>query len=642
MAMALHISRVEITNFRNFGHLVLDPFPARAVIVGENGVGKSNFLHALRLVLDPTLPDSARMLRPEDIWSGAPQIVSGGTVVSVDVELAGFDADAAAKAVLGECIVSANPYRAKLTYRYEALAEVESDTPERSSSARMRTGDYRFSVIGRGDPANEVGRIRRDVALRVLPALRDAESDLHSWRRNPLRDLLDLLPPDVGSLDSAAAALVAAMDGLASDANIGRLETLLADRMSAMFGPRVPISPRLGFGSSDADELTRSVRLFVDAARTRSVTDASLGAANVLYLGLLIEALAGQRDADAFVATILAVEEPEAHLHAALQRRLFSYLFKSEPTLILTTHSPHIAAVAPLDAFVVLRESGSGTVARTSAGLDISEERRTDLERYMNVSRAEILFAPIVILVEGAAETYIVPALARAFGFDLDSFGVLVASVDGVDFEPWIDLLGDDSLDIPHLVITDGDADADTQGRTEAGLRRGAKLLPALGLVEGVRALGDLGELERTAARSALVETLAAAGVFVGDQTLEVDLCGLVPGLVVLAFDELSQSGRARADVAAGVANEVAGNPDPEARAKMLGRIAGLGKGRFAQRLAAHLELADFTFLRPDLGVLPDGGPKPAVRDLGAGSAGYIIAALDRASMIARNRSLIE
>ena len=69
--MGLHISRIEITNLRNFAHLVLDPFPARAVIVGENGVGKSNLLHVLRLVVDPGLPDSARQLREEDVWEGA-------------------------------------------------------------------------------------------------------------------------------------------------------------------------------------------------------------------------------------------------------------------------------------------------------------------------------------------------------------------------------------------------------------------------------------------------------------------------------------------------------------------------------------------------------------------------------------------
>ena len=84
--MGLHISRIEITNLRNFAHLVLDPFPARAVIVGENGVGKSNLLHALRLVLDPELPDSARQLREEDVWEGHGTGLATGVVVSVEIE----------------------------------------------------------------------------------------------------------------------------------------------------------------------------------------------------------------------------------------------------------------------------------------------------------------------------------------------------------------------------------------------------------------------------------------------------------------------------------------------------------------------------------------------------------------------------
>ena len=40
------------------------------VVVGENRVGKSNLLYALRLMFDPTLPDSARQLGLSDFWDG--------------------------------------------------------------------------------------------------------------------------------------------------------------------------------------------------------------------------------------------------------------------------------------------------------------------------------------------------------------------------------------------------------------------------------------------------------------------------------------------------------------------------------------------------------------------------------------------
>ena len=85
----MKIRRIAIKNFRNFRELDVE-LAANAVIVGANGVGKTNLLHALRLVLDPSLPDSARQLRFEDFWDGIGQPHVNATV-EVSVDLAGFD-----------------------------------------------------------------------------------------------------------------------------------------------------------------------------------------------------------------------------------------------------------------------------------------------------------------------------------------------------------------------------------------------------------------------------------------------------------------------------------------------------------------------------------------------------------------------
>ena len=65
----MRISRIQIRNFRNFRLLNLD-LAGNAVIVGENTIGKTNLLYALRLMLDPSLPDSARQLQNDDFWDG--------------------------------------------------------------------------------------------------------------------------------------------------------------------------------------------------------------------------------------------------------------------------------------------------------------------------------------------------------------------------------------------------------------------------------------------------------------------------------------------------------------------------------------------------------------------------------------------
>ncbi|MCX5443863.1 ATP-dependent endonuclease [Streptomyces sp. NBC_00063] len=287
------------------------------------------------------------------------------------------------------------------------------------------------------------------MALRVLPALRDAEADLHNWRRSPLHDLLERLPLDPANLKATASAIATAVDQLTKDANVAKLEKHLTDRLQAMLGPRLAVEPTLGFASSQPDELIRAVRLFLDTARRRGISDTSLGSANVIYLGLLLEALSQQRVDEQFVATLIAVEEPEAHLHVSLQRHLFGYLLRSGPALILTTHSPHIAAVAPVRSFIVLRATETGTVGASTATLPVTSEEAADLERYIDISRAEVLFASAVILVEGLAELYVLPAVAAAAGFDLDAYGTVVASVHGTDFKPYRTLLGPRGLNTP-------------------------------------------------------------------------------------------------------------------------------------------------------------------------------------------------
>src|SRR5262249_19373175 len=65
----MYLSRISISNFRNFSELDVS-LNGNVVVVGENRVGKSNLLYALRLIFDPSLPDSARQLGLSDFWDG--------------------------------------------------------------------------------------------------------------------------------------------------------------------------------------------------------------------------------------------------------------------------------------------------------------------------------------------------------------------------------------------------------------------------------------------------------------------------------------------------------------------------------------------------------------------------------------------
>lgn len=565
----MHISAVGIENFRSFERVDLRELPSAMVLLGENNVGKSNFLHAVRLVLDPTLPDSMRTLNTDDFWIGCKKPL-GGDVVQVVVELSGFDTDARVKAALVDSCVSDQPLTARLTYVFRP-----------AGSGDGADGDYEFSIYGGADEQNELrGARRREVALTVLPALRDAEADLRHPYRSPLAGLLRLVDVDAELLKGVSDGIKELNESLLEVESLKGLEAKLGEQLESMVGGTHGIEIGLGVSSAAPGQALRVLQLLVEGGFPVSRT--GLGASNVLYLALLLVQRDKQRDRNLVADSILAVEEPEAHLHPHVQRSLFSSLM-ANTSVIVTTHSPSIASVAPLASIVMLREAsgpeGVRSELRRAVSSEMSAQQRDDLERYLDVRRADILFARGVVLVEGAAEQFVVPAVAQSIGLDLDVLGITVCSVEGADFVPYRLLLA--ALEIPHVVITDGDLDK--AGRL-VGLKRGARLLSAAEVEGALKLYDDEDDNE-------LRSLLADAGIFVNHSTLEVEYAIASPETLQAAYGELEPSAFKRAAMV--TALEGAGNDDRDLDRKLTGRIGSLGKGRFAQRLASHLETAE-------------------------------------------------
>ena len=143
-------------------------------------------------------------------------------------------------------------------------------------------------------------------------------------------------------------------------------------------------------------------------------------------------------------------------------------------SVFLTTHSPHIASVAPLRSLVLLKDTGDdGTVGHSTASIALSDGEADDLTRYLDVTRAEMLFARGVILVEGDAERFLMPTFAKTLGKPLDHLGITVSSVAGTNFVPYAKLLT--GLGIPFSIITDWDP---REGKEPLGYNRALNWFP--------------------------------------------------------------------------------------------------------------------------------------------------------------------
>ncbi|MEA4963576.1 ATP-dependent nuclease, partial [Lutispora sp.] len=155
--------------------------------------------------------------------------------------------------------------------------------------------------------------------------------------------------------------------------------------------------------------------------------------------------------------TILAIEEPEAHIHPSLQRQIYKEIINDSPaSVLLTTHSTHIASVSPINSLVhFIRDVDGSSLVKSAANLQIPQEERDDLERYIDASRGELYFGKGVILVEGIAEEYLVPRFAEILKMPLDKYGIVICNINSTNFKPYANLLK--QLGIPFVIITDGD-----------------------------------------------------------------------------------------------------------------------------------------------------------------------------------------
>ena len=231
---------------------------------------------------------------------------------------------------------------------------------------------------------------------------------------------------------------------------------------------------------------------------------------------------------------------------------------------------------------------GSKGVSTLEAGL--VDREISDLERYLDSTRAEILFARGVILVEGASEMFLVPAVAENMDKALDEYGITVCSVHGTDFVPYAKLIGPSGLNIPFVILTDGDWYKPRNGdEVSLGLRRAVRVAQAIGHTDSAK-LSDMFRLRQW---DEMNEAANEMGIFVGSRTLEVDLFDSQHGPeLVDALVELGAS-KATAEALQGLANLDRELNEDEAET-LLKSIERIGKGRVAQRLAGKIDADRF------------------------------------------------
>lgn len=632
-----YICRVHIENFRNF-HSVDFRLSEKQVLIGENAVGKSNLLSALQLILDPTLSEKDRMLEESDFWEGLQDPMGAGEQILIEVYFANYADNQNVLAQLIDATVMLDGKETlKLTYKF---FKKEEDKP-----------DYSYAIF-KGDDETRTFTYedRKILNIRVIKAIRDVESEMRNSRTSPLTQIIK--QKYTISKDVLAEISKALEEKGADTLQIGQVGDL-ENRIRFMMNAIVSFSDD-GFGVSlktmniDATKLLYALRPLIN---DRESGNTSLGVNNILYIALilllieddtvktylpgdlyaeLVEKdehnlirrcynkldtvdgyalnLAALEDAamqnglysylsetipSAHGSTILAVEEPEAHLHPIYQRLLYKHVMsKTNTSVIITTHSTHISSVAPIKSLVHLIANSDGTCVKTTVGLQLRDEEYADLARYIDVKRGELYTAKGILFVEGIAEEYLVTRFSERLGFELDRIGVVICNISSTDFTPYCRFV--EALGIPYVVITDGDYYHDVDGKRHFGDLASDDdrdngfdgLDRAVRIKEGIITLlyGEaFDELNFDKQR----RVFAGLDIFIGEYTFEVEVFKTAnatdKAVICSVFNQLTSGGALQKWNFS--ASLTSGNYYKCLR-KIESSHSGIGKGRFAQRLA--------------------------------------------------------
>ncbi len=479
----MYISSVKIKNFRNFDNIDIDFHEGVNVLIGHNNSGKSNLLRALSLIFDGSVrkqlsvEDFNNSLTKESLKKEAPKIVISVHITQSENER-----------LMSDELITVSNWLTKLEEPYEARIQYEFFLPkdkEKNYIDLVKNIDEKEEIwnlirsqfirlyvnkIWVGNPEHQIP-IDNDSLnkfdFQFLDAIRDVERDMFSGKNTLLKSVIDFfidydIKSDETITEEEQKEKLEERRKEFSDNSSDLIETI-HKRLDS--GNQKILSYTNGIGASydkstpdfkgnlTESEIYTVLQLIIkhETGMTLPITHNGLGYNNLIFMALLLSKMQADSDgnflgSNAKVFPILAIEEPEAHLHPTMQNEFIKFLKnnireKKVKQIFITTHSTHISSSTNIDDIICLYTDDSKTnVSYPGKVFDKNNQSKKYVQRFLDATKSNMLFAEKVIFVEGIAEQLLLHIFADYLNKPLEKNHVAVINVGGRYFNHFLSL----------------------------------------------------------------------------------------------------------------------------------------------------------------------------------------------------------
>ncbi len=161
---------------------------------------------------------------------------------------------------------------------------------------------------------------------------------------------------------------------------------------------------------------------------------------------------------------IIALEEPEAHLHPSAQKNLLKSITEISKAknnqIIITSHSPFLINNSALLEIVSMnRNKKNKGFVSTATQIKESELRLYDMDHFnrnMKIEKKDIFFSDAIILVEGISDKLVIEHFFKLYNINLDLKNISIIEYEGTPkIKHLLKLIID--FKIPYYLLFDND-----------------------------------------------------------------------------------------------------------------------------------------------------------------------------------------